>query len=219
MILKILSVRSRHTINIADIGYHYILRPLATLVCFFYKRQFYGLENIPKDKGFIVAANHCTFLDAPFIAYALYPKIIHWIVSKAHVWNKWYFRPACSFSRCVPVNGSVDGALSLLNKGEIIGIFPSGCVSCTKIIRQGRKGAAVLAHKSGAPVVPAYIEASLDTSKEVNIFPKPFKILSVTFGKPIVFEKHGEGKIPDAALEDTLKKIISSINQLADKIE
>jgi 1-acyl-sn-glycerol-3-phosphate acyltransferase len=37
----------------------------------FYKFEVHGIENLPKNKSFIVAANHLSNLDPPMIAVAL----------------------------------------------------------------------------------------------------------------------------------------------------
>ena len=105
-------------------------------------------------------------------------------------------------------------AEKLLEKGRAIGIFPQGGVFRSRLIKRGRKGVAVLAIKSAAPVVPCYIKATIDSSKKFNIMPKAFSPITLTFGRPLRFEKCLSRKIPPYMLEDALSKVLKAINDL-----
>ncbi|GAF99750.1 unnamed protein product [marine sediment metagenome] len=203
--------------GILDFGYAYILRPMAAIAFSFYKVEVIGKENVLRDKGFILAVNHSSYFDGPFIAWVLFPRPVHWIVHKK-IYEKWYFRPACIMSRSVPVNGSINIAEKILNQGKIIGIFPQGGICCgDEIIKKGHRGVAVLGCKTGIPIVPCYIEGTFDRTKKVSIAPKVFMPLELRFGKPLYFEKCLTEKVPDDVLEDTLAKIVDGINGLHGK--
>jgi len=45
----------------------------------FFRLKVEGLENLPKEKGFILAANHASSLD-PFMVIAAIPRHIRWTV-------------------------------------------------------------------------------------------------------------------------------------------
>jgi len=199
--------------RLLDFGYYVILRAFFKIVFSFYKVEILGRENIPQDSGFILAANHSNFLDGPVIAWALRPRLIYWIVSK-DLYRRWYFKPILVMARCVPVNGSVDLAERLLDKKKAIGIFPQGGVCCDRVIKKGHRGVAVLARKSAVPVIPCYIKTVIDPSKKFNIAPKAFSPITVSFGRPLRFEKCPPKEIPPEILNDTLSKIIRAINVL-----
>jgi len=191
------------------------LKPFFAVLFAFYEVKIAGKENLPLDKGFILAANHLSFLDGPFISFALYPRHPYWIVAK-WIYSAWYFHPLCVIARCVPViSGTTKAAQDILDKGGIVGIFPTGCIMCDKIVKKGRKGVAVLALATGLPVVPCYIDGEIDPTKKMNIVPKFFKPLKLTFGKPLYFEKYPDERIPSDTLEAALTRIIDSINGLA----
>jgi 1-acyl-sn-glycerol-3-phosphate acyltransferase len=199
-----------------DFVYLYIFRFFFFIVFSFFKIGSAGKENLPTSGGFILAANHSNFLDGPFIAYSVRPLPVHWLVHK-NIYNSWYFRPFCTISKGIPVNGAVEPALNALNKGGVIGIFPQGGICCDKLVQKGRRGAALLAMKTGVPVVPCYIDADIDFNHRINLTPKLFTSLTLIIGKPIYFEKCAEGQeiIPKEILEEAMVKIISNINSLS----
>jgi len=203
--------------NLLDFGYDYILRALCNVIFSFYQLEIRGKEHVPEGKGCILAANHLSFLDGLLISWSLRGrlfrehKIVHWIVHK-RVYSNWLFRPACIFSRSVPINGSTSLAEKILKKGKYLGIFPQGGICCSVTIKKGRRGVAVLAHKTGAPVIPCRIEGDIDESARINIIPRMFRPLKLTFGKPIQYKKYHQERIPDDMLKKSLSEIIHSIN-------
>jgi len=197
-----------------DFCYFFIFRLIFWIVFRFYKVEVKGAENIPSGAGCILAINHSSFLDAPLVAWCLRPLPIHWIVSRM-IYSKWKFRPFCVIARSVPVNGSTKSAEGMLRRGSVIGIFPEGGICCDRLIKKGRRGVAVLAKKTGAPVVPCRIEGTFDTSKKVVFFPKVFTPLKLTIGRPMYFEQTDSERIPREILESTVREVIKGINDLA----
>lgn len=200
-------------IKLLDFIYFYVFRPLCFAIFSFYKVEINGRENIPRG-AFIIAANHRSYIDPPFIAWILRPRVVNWIVAK-HIYYKWYFHFACMISRSVPINGSARPAEAILNKGGIVGIFPQGGICRTRRIEKGHSGVAVLALNTGLPVLPCCIDGTFDTSKPIIKVPKVFTHLKLTIGKPLYFEKKSYyNRIPKAVLDKTLPKIINAINSL-----
>lgn len=71
-------------------------------------------------------------------------------------------------------------ALKVLDKGEVFGIFPEGKRAVTDSLDEFEKGAAFLAIRSGAPVIPIYIHP--DTSRQVRpvmLVGKPIDVSSI----------------------------------------
>lgn len=199
---------------ILDFFYLCVLRPICWAIFTLpYKVEIIGRENIPASGNFIVAANHRSYLDPPFIAWVLSPKITHWIVAR-RIYLKWYFKPFCIISRSVPVGGSTPIAEGVLNQGGIIGIFPEGGICCDRVIKKGHKGVAVLALSTGVPVLPCYIDGTFDTRKKTVLAPRIFRPLKLVMGKPLRFEKVPLKRMPGSVIEKTLPQIINAINVL-----
>jgi len=142
-----------------------------------YKIEAEGTEHLPKNGPYIIASKHASFLDSPFIALYV-PRLIHWIVAKS-IWQHWFLHPWCRLASCVPINGSVDGALSLIRHGGVIGIFPEGHITNQARLQKIRSGIAVLSMKMGTPIIPCFI-AETTSRKMIGItLPKLFSSVFV----------------------------------------
>ena len=138
-----------------------VAKPLLRL---FTKRDVRGTENVPREGGIIVVANHVSELDPFMVGEFLYdvgrpPRFLakKQLFAKAPV--KWVLEGA----RQIPVDrGSADAAQALdaaveaLRQGECILIYPEGSATRDPELwpMKSRTGAARLALLSGAPVIP-----------------------------------------------------------------
>jgi len=200
---------------ILDFFYRYLLGLFFfSLFHLFFKIRISGLENVPKDSNFILASNHRSFMDGPLIGYLLSPRVIHWIIAR-WVYEKWIFKPFCFISRCVAVGGSSLTAEKVLNRGGIIGIFPEGGVCCDRYIKSGHKGVAVLALKTGVPVLPCYVDGTFNSRRKPILSARLFTTVRVIIGKPVRFDKITCSRVPAEAIEKTLPEIIAAINNLS----
>lgn len=116
-----------------------------------------GMENLPVNGGFILAANHLHALD-PAIGLLLVPRRVVGIVKEK--WNRppfrWLLR---GMSDVVFVGGShrrpLDEAVSELQGGAVVAILPEGTRSRTATMGAGQRGVGMLAVRAQVPVVPA----------------------------------------------------------------
>jgi 1-acyl-sn-glycerol-3-phosphate acyltransferase len=117
-----------------------------------------GLHNIPSQGGVLVVFNHTAHLD-PVVLIAFSPRLPEGI--------------ALSDLMSVPVTGWVlraygiipvhrdqydrqviRAALAVLERGKLLALAPEARMSPSGRLEKGREGAAYLALKSGAPIVP-----------------------------------------------------------------
>lgn len=139
------------------------LRELAGLTYFFIcDLRIVGRENLPPTGPAILVANHFHYSDpvaimrlsrrqVEFIGgfrFFVGPKYLHFLP------RLWGYIPAFrgGYSR-----RTLDAALSVLNSGGVIAIFPEGG-AWASVLRPARRGAAYLALESQVPVIPVGLD-------------------------------------------------------------
>ncbi|MBD3170171.1 MAG: 1-acyl-sn-glycerol-3-phosphate acyltransferase [candidate division Zixibacteria bacterium] len=142
-------------------------------------------EYVPDNGPFIIASNHVSYYDPNLVGTAS-PRACHFMAKKELFTNKkigWILRNV----NAIPVNRqaadieSIKTVLSVLKKNEGLVMFPEGTRSRDGKLGKVKSGIGMIAVRSGAAVVPAYIKNS----------EKPFKNrltgkrVIVTFAKPI----------------------------------
>ncbi|MFH0771588.1 MAG: lysophospholipid acyltransferase family protein [Candidatus Omnitrophota bacterium] len=168
-----------------------------------------GLQNFPAAGKIIIAANHSSYLDSMAIISAI-PRRIKWLIQKGIYdlwWLKWFF----FLTGMIPENGAVGKSLLFLEEGRTIGMFPEGTRSQDGKLHYGRKGAAILALKTGAIVVPCAVRGAFEAYPRNALFPKPYPV-KVLVGEPIVFRKVDNPE--ETEINSALDKIMSSIKSL-----
>lgn len=117
-----------------------------------------GLENLPARGPLILVGNHFSFIDpACFVRIAPWPLEFLGGANMPHApWaariiaRAWGYHPIYRGTGAVE---SVKAALAILKRGGVLGIFPEGGNWAT-VLRPARPGAAFIAARSGAPIVP-----------------------------------------------------------------
>ncbi len=149
-----------------------------------------GKENVPRKGAFILASNHLSYLD-PMIIGECFPRYISYMAKESLFKNK-LFAFFLNGVGAFPVKretadiGAIKEALKRLKGGCPLVLFPEG----TRLTSQKEihPGAALIAVKSGVPVVPVYLKGSDRVlppgTKSLRRFPA-----SVSFGLPQVYSK------------------------------
>ena len=113
-----------------------------------------GAENIPGGGPFIVISNHVDNLDTYVIGSQI-PRLLHYFARANGMHSRWlgrYWR----WMAAIPADG--DGfktAIALLREGQAVGVFPEGVIAPALV--RAKPGVAVLALRSGAPVLPCAV--------------------------------------------------------------
>jgi 1-acyl-sn-glycerol-3-phosphate acyltransferase len=149
--------------------------------------EIYGLENIPKEGGYILAANHMSRIDPPLIFCLIERDDITALVADKY---KRYplIRPMVDAFRGIWLNReqadfqAMREARDHLQNGHILGIAPEGTRSRTGSLNQAKDGVAYLAEKARAPVLPVGIAGADRAISDLLHFRRPE--LQIRFGKP-----------------------------------
>lgn len=139
-----------------------ILRPIAKfLVWFVFRTKVYGLENIPEKGGFILASNHVTMIDPVFMVVKC-PRELHFM-GKAELFEKPFVRWFLTGMNGFPVQRrgmdmkSVRYAEALLEREHVLGIFPEGTRSKTRVPQAPKAGVALIAKETKSDIVPVSV--------------------------------------------------------------
>jgi 1-acyl-sn-glycerol-3-phosphate acyltransferase len=170
-------------------GLKRVLRPLLRHVFSF---RVSGLEHLPARGPYIVAANHANYLDGVVLATALPRKISFLVmprVYRATLLHPYFHDHIGSIpvSLARPDPGAIRRALRVLEDGGVVGIFPEGPFSRHGSLVRGQPGVALVALRSGTPVVPAAISGTFHALAARRFFVPRRVPLSVRVGKPLRF--------------------------------
>jgi 1-acyl-sn-glycerol-3-phosphate acyltransferase len=150
-----------------------------------------GLEHLPSRGPAVVCPNHVSVLDSFFLPLVLPRRITY--VGKAEYLDDWKTRQLFPALGMIPIDRSggdaaqraLDTAARVLDQGELFGIYPEGTRSRDGKLRRGRTGAARLALRTGAPLVPVGIVGTREIQPPGARVPRPFRACAIRLGAPI----------------------------------
>jgi 1-acyl-sn-glycerol-3-phosphate acyltransferase len=125
-----------------------------------------GKENVPLGTAYIVAINHVSLFDPPFVG-VFWPEQVE-AMGAAEVWDRPGQNILARLWGGIPVHrGDYDRAmfetvLAVLRTGYPLLIAPEGGRSHIPGLRVAKLGIAYLAEQSGLPVIPAAIVGTTD---------------------------------------------------------
>lgn len=177
-----------------------------------------GLENLPPQGPVIVACNHCSYLDPPFVG-AHFPWRLHYL-AKEELFKNPLFGGAIAALGAIPVPredvqkaGSILKLLvKLLEEEKNILVFPEGKRSETGRLGPLESGVAFLSLRTGAPIIPAYLSGTFEAFPKGKLFPRPIKI-HLAFGRPIwptQFKGKTDREIRGAIMEE-LERVLKEL--------
>ena len=149
-----------------------------------------GKENVPAKGACIFASNHLSYLD-PMIIGGCFPRRVSYLAKDSLFKNKlfgFFLNGVGAFpvKRDTADIGAIKEALKRLKAGCPLVLFPEG----TRLTSQKeiQAGVALIAVKSGVPVVPVYLKGSNQVLPPGAKFLKRCPV-SVTFGAPKIYSK------------------------------
>lgn len=199
-----------------------VLRPILMLVT---KRDWKGAENLP-DTGFVVVANHVSYVDPFTFAHFL---VDHGIapryLAKASVVELPILGRIVRATGQIPVyrdstaaGSAFDAATSAVRTGACVIIYPEGTLTRDPDLwpMSGKTGAARVALATGCPVVPTAQwgpnEILAPYSGRVRLFPR--KTISVHAGPPVDLDDLRGQDLSTEVLVEATDRIMDAITGL-----
>ncbi|MFO0973824.1 MAG: MFS transporter [Phycisphaerae bacterium] len=178
-----------------------------------------GRCTIPAEGPVIVAANHHSSLD-PFLLSATSPnRYISFMVAREFT-KLPGFRRLLELVECVPVNrsgmdvASVKAALRHLSSGRALGIFPQGGIVSPDDRSEPRDGVGLLALRSGATVIPAFVSGVQHTKSVAWPFLRRQRA-RVRYGPAVDLSRFAGREGDRAAYTEASAEIMRAIRALA----
>jgi len=179
------------------------------------KPNIIGLENVPKEGGFILASSHITMLDPVHLG-ACFPLPIHFMGKEeafASKFTSWFFTKMNAFpvARGSADKSSIEYAIKLVKEGYVLGIFPEGTRAKDYKPAHAKSGVALIAKAAHADILPV----SIYTSDEAKFRSR----LTIRFGEMIHYEELGfsEEEHSSKELKDASRLIMERIVALWEK--
>jgi 1-acyl-sn-glycerol-3-phosphate acyltransferase len=173
-----------------------------------------GLDNLPAEGGFVLAANHTSNFDPWPLGMPLWPERQLLFMAKAELFNAVLSRPLRAGGAFPVRRGQADmeavqAAVELCRGGGVVAMFPEGTRQ-TKGLRKKfehkpRPGSARIALTAGVPLVPAAIKGMDRLSR----LPK----LKVAYGEPVPVDDL-DGKPPRQAYQLATERLMERVYDL-----
>ena len=175
-------------------------RPLVKLL---WNPRVTGLENVPREGGFVIASNHLANIDS-FVLPVVLPRQIRF-VAKDTLWTqkgprgrllRWFFDAV----EAVPVDrealssgkGALQAGLSILRDGDGFAIYPEGTRSRSGLLYRGHTGVAYLALAARVPIVPVGLLGT-ERVQPIGVNRPRVRPFTVRFGRPLrLHERYGD---------------------------
>ena len=200
-----------------------VVRNVIVAFCtLFWRLTVEGKEHIPTSGPFILSPVHRSNIDTPLVA-ACTSRKVHYMGKQ----EMWKYKLSAAFFTAMggfPVNrGAADRealrtCVEYLTRGEPLVIFPEGTRRSGPVVEEMFEGAAYVATKTGAPIVPVGIGGSEGAMPKGAKFLKPVKC-HLIIGPPLHPEPGEPGKAPRRAVRELNERLQAELQRLFDEAQ
>jgi len=179
-----------------------------------YRLEASGIENLPKEGGYVLAANHTSNLDPWPLGLPLFPKHQLHFMGKSELFNP-VLGPLLRAAGAFPVRRgerdaeAIETAVRLCKEGEVVAMFPEGTRRekglRKKFEHRPRSGSARIALAAEVPLVPSAIKGTDRLSRLAKV--------RVAYGAPVPVEDLTGLNLREAA-ETATDRLMHSIYDL-----
>ena len=175
-----------------------------------------GVEHMPRAGGVLLVSNHLSNYD-PMIVAMCFKRILHFM-GKAELYRNPVLRWICLQLQTFPVRrGEVDRAAlryaeELLRGGRVVAVFPEGHRSRTGNMQAAQGGIALLARRTGAPILPVAITGTQYLWPPALLRWRPWRRpeVTITIGEPFTLPR-AAGRAGNAAQTDLIMARVAAL--------
>ena len=194
-------------------SYRFFYYTLGWIIRFLHRIKVKGRENIPHTGGGILCANHIAILDI-FSIGASVPRPINFL-AKRELFKVPVLSCLIRSAGAIPLErkktdlGAIRRSVELAANGNLVAIFPQGHrqPGMNPADTEYKSGAALVAYRSGVPVIPICIKMK---GQKYKIFRRT----EIIIGKPLTQEELGFVEGGSAEYREAAAKIFGEICRL-----
>ena len=194
---------------------HYTLRVMFDM---FFRGEVAGLENLPKAGGFLLAANHASFIDPPMIGCQISRQIAYF--ARKTLWkgglSSWWLDSVGT----IPVDrdggqdvSAIKRVLRAIKDERGLILFPEGTRTADGKLQPAKPGVGFIAIKTQVPVVPVRIFGSFEAFGKG----RPLRLgtpVTVVFGAPLAPSFYDDAKAGKDRAQVASDRIMAEIARI-----
>jgi 1-acyl-sn-glycerol-3-phosphate acyltransferase len=176
---------------------------LVRLILAIYGRmEVVGAENVPRRGGVIIVSNHLNNADPGLVGAFMPRRVVFMAKDEMFHWPIWglYVRSIGAFPvrRFEADLKALRRAVQVVRRGQALVMFPEGTRSRTGSMGRGHPGTAMVALRTGAPIVPVAVTGT-EVVRLPSAFMRPFRRTNVRLvvGEPFFLPSVGRPRTED----------------------
>jgi 1-acyl-sn-glycerol-3-phosphate acyltransferase len=180
-----------------------------------------GRDHVPQEGPAILAPVHRSFADFAFSAFLTRRKLF--FMAKEELWKSRAFGRLLASLGVFPVRRdgadreAMRRAQEVLDRGQLLVLFPEGTRRSGTAVGELHEGAAFLAARTGAPIVPIGIGGSDVSMPKGRHVPRPLRI-RVVAGAPLAPPPRSPGgRVPRSSIHATTEALRQAIQDVYDQ--
>jgi 1-acyl-sn-glycerol-3-phosphate acyltransferase len=204
-----------------------ILRPPLAAIT---KKDYQGLENLPKDGGFVLAANHNSHVDPFLLArFALDVGLVPRYLAKETLFTHKLTGPILRGADQIPVARYSDSAanaiaptVEALRAGKPVIIYPEGTITRDPQAwpMSGRTGAVRAALAAGVPLIPVCQSGAQDVlwpyTRKLKVFPR--RRYSIRVAPPLDVSMYDGQPVTEEILHEATDRLMDILTDIMSEI-
>lgn len=198
-----------------SLRFYRFAKVVCNVVCkLWFKLEYYGMENLPKDRGYILVGNHQSYWDPVMMGLKLDTTLT--FMANEKLFHKPVLAPIIRGLGAFPVNlkkpdmSAIRTAKKVVKEGKVLALFPEGTRSHDGKLLKFKGGVIYIASVTGEDVVPVCITYGNGGKFRSRIL--------IRYGEVIPNQEILEGKKKDTeSMRQAAAKLQGVVQQLQDE--